>query len=368
MKIFRHWSAKMRQYSHIFVIFALIMGIFGVNTAKAASLTTMSDTLTRIKAATIANHTIQFITPTGVGTGETVTVTFPAGPQFTGLASVLFSDVDFAEGNSSCASFSEKTLAGSASGATWGVSTSATVLTITSGTGTITAGNCLRIKIGTNATNQTTGVNQLTNPAAGTYSIALTAGPSDSGTLSVVVISDDTVAISATVSPTLTFSLSSTTAGFGTLASGTGRWATGGGGANASAGTDPTAANSAHTLTMATNGTTGYTVTYNGATLTSGLNTIPAVTITGDSDGSPGTSQFALCGKGTSGSPTVASGYVCSTTSDYNFVASTTTPFASRTAPASSDVVSVAYLANISGSQQAGNYTTSVVFICTANF
>ncbi|HEV7449162.1 MAG TPA: hypothetical protein VGP13_01335 [Candidatus Paceibacterota bacterium] len=119
---------------------------------------------------------------------------------------------------------------------------------------------------------------------------------------------------------------------------------------------------------MSTNATSGYVVTYNGATLTSGANTIPVATITGDSDGAPGTSQFALCGKATTGTPTVTAGYVCSTSSDYNFVASTTTTLVTKASPVSGDVVSVAYLADISGGQASGSYSTQVRYVDTATF
>jgi hypothetical protein len=132
--------------------------------------------------------------------------------------------------------------------------------------------------------------------------------------------------------------------------------------------TDPTTSNTAHTLTVGTNASTGYTVTYIGALPTSGSNTIAAATISADSDGTPGSNQFAMCGKGTSGSPSVVSSYLCATNASYDFTANATTTFFTASAPASSDVVSVAYLANIASSKAAGTYTTTLTYIATGNF
>lgn len=351
----------------------LSSGLIAPNRANAAQITTFSDTLTRLKASTNANHEIFFVSPTGIASTGNMTLTF-AGFSNATVNAILFSDVDFATGSTAtCTSavYTEQTLV--ASGPTssqWSVATASQIMTITSGgaSATLAANRCVRIRIGTNATNQTTGVNQIQNNTAGTATIVVGGGFGDTGTVAIPIITNDQVTISATVDPTITFSISQTTVSFGSLAAGTGRWATNGGGANAAAATDPTAANAAHTLTIGTNASSGYTVTYNGALLTSGANTIAAATITGDSDGTPGSNQFALCGKGTSGSPTVASGYLCGTNSDYNFVASTTTTLASATAPASSDVVSVAYLANIASSKPAGTYTTTLTYVATGNF
>ncbi len=354
-------------------IVALIAVIFPpASKADAAQVTSLSDVMSRLKASTASNHEIKFVTPTGVAAGQTIILTFSSG--FTNVTNIVFTDIDFATGdtsNCSTATFTEKTLAASASGTTWGADgDSTTTVTITSGTGTVTAGVCVRIRIGTNAVTGATGSNQISNGATGSAdTIAVSGTFTDSGTLNVDIITDDQVVITATVDPTLTFSISDTTVGFGTLSTATGRWATGNlSGANASAGTDPTTSNTAHTLNVATNAQSGYIVSYNGTTLTSGSNTIAVATISSDSDGTPNSAQFALCGKATTGSQTVTSGYVCSTTSSYNFVASTTTTLVTYTGPASGDVTSVAYLANISGSTQAGAYTSTITYIATATF
>jgi hypothetical protein len=360
----------LRKCAAGFSTLALVLGLAGSlpTTLFAASITTFSDTLTRQKASTAANHTIWFVTPTGVSAGQTIILTFSG---FGSTSSIAFGDVDFAQGSSgtcSSASWTEKTLAGSASGTTWGVASTSTTVTITSGTDTITAGRCVRILIGTNATTGTTGTNQISNGSAGTATIAVSGTFGDTGTTAIPIISNDQVTVSATVNPTISFSIDNSSVGFGTLTTANGRWATSGGGAAASAGTDPTASNAGDTLTISTNAPSGYTVSYNGAVLTSGSNTIAAATISSDSDGSPGTAQFAICAKGSSGSPTIATGYDCSTTSNYNFVASTTTTLFSNTAAVSAEAAKVAYLANISATTPAGSYSTTITYIDTGNF
>lgn len=374
MKFFQ--KVKKVHYRNLvgkFVISTLVLSgiLIAPRPVNAAQITSFSDTLSRLKASTAADHTIFLVSPSGIAAGQSMTLTF--GAAFT-TSSIVLADIDFATGNSgtcTSATYTEQTLAASPSGATWGVTFSSSVLTLTSGTGVSTAGNCMRFRIGTNAVTGSTGTHQITNGSSGATTATVVANinsGTDTGTLFIPIITNDQVTISATIDPTISFSINNTSVSFGSLSSSTGRWATTGGGANATAATDPTSANTAHTLTVGTNASSGYTVTYNGALLTSGANTIAAATITGDSDGTINSNQFALCGKGTSGSPTVASGYVCGTNSDYNFVAGTTTTLASATGPASSDVVSVAYLANIASSKPAGTYTTTLTYVATGNF
>lgn len=370
MKINKAFISKL-----LLVMLILAANGFGPKKAFAATITSYSDTLTRLAQNVPANHEIFFVTPTGVASTQTVILTF-TGFTSASVNAILFSDLDFASGSTnvcSSATYTEQTLV--ASGATssqWNAAAATAAITFTSGgtSATVTANKCIRIRIGTNAVSGTTGVNQIANPvsAATAASIAVTGTFTDVGNLSVDIITNDQVTVTATVDPTITFAISQTSVTFGTLSSGTGRWATNGGGANAAAATDPTASNTAHTLIVSTNAASGYVITYNAPLLTSGGNTIAAATITGDSDGAPGTAQFALCGKATAGSPTVVSGYVCGTNSDYNFATSTTTTLASHNAPASSDTVSVAYLANISGSTPAGSYTSIVTYIATGTF
>ncbi len=336
-------------------------------TAQAASLTSMSDTMSRLKASTASNHTIQFVTPTGVGSGQTITLTFSSG--FTGVSSIAFGDVDLASA-ASCSGFSDKTLAASPSGATWGVSSSGQVVTITSGTGTIAATNCVQIEIGTNATFGTTGTNQISNGAIGSNdTVALSVGSgADTGTIAVEVISNDQITVQATVDPTITFTLidatsTDNTIGFGSLLTGSARYATANGTYTAGGSGSDT---SAVTMTIATNASGGYVLSYLGDTLKSGSDSIAAATFTGDADGTPGTAQFAT-GYTASGGSTVATAYDNSS-NNWSFVANTTTTIVSRTTPTSTETIGGHYLANIAGNTPAGAYSTIITYIATGTY
>jgi hypothetical protein len=196
--------SSLRKFLTRFAVISLMVASMGinVNSAQAASVTSLSDVMSRLKASTASNHEIKFVTPTGVASGQTIILTFSAG--FTGVTNIVHGDVDFAEGDSgncSTANFAEKTLAASPSGTTWGADgDSSTTVTITSGTGTVTAGRCVRIKIGTNATSQTTGSNQITNGSTGSNdTVAVSGSFGDTGTLAVDIITDDQVTVTATV-------------------------------------------------------------------------------------------------------------------------------------------------------------------------
>lgn len=360
---------RFRLLTAVVAVFSLLILSYPISPAHAAAVTSLRDTLSRLKASTLANHTIEFVTPTGVeASTDTITLTFQT---FT-MGTFAVANVDLAVGNSgtcSTATFTDKTLAATAAAATWGAAQSGQVITLTAPTdaasGEITAGRCVQIEIGSNATSGGAGSIQITNPAAGSYTVTIGGAFGDSGTLAVRVIADEQVSVTATVDPTLTFTVDDNAIGFGSLSTSTGRWATGDAlGGNASAGSTPTAA---HTMTLATNAQSGYAITYNGATLTSGSNTITVATITTDSDGTPGGEQFGISAS-TDGNATIASGYARAANSSWNFVASTTTTLVSETVATATETISVSYLANIANVTEAGSYTTTVTYIATAVF
>lgn len=321
-------------------------------TVSAAALTALSDQMSSQEASELSNHTITFTTPSGVDAAETITVTFPAG--FT-IGSVDNTDIDVTDDGG------DLTLGPTASGSTWGAVFSGQILTITSDSGTIGAGSVIVIEIGTHATFGATGDQRITNHAtpAVTYAITIAGTFGDTGTITIPVLSDDEVNITAEVGQTLNFAISDTTIGFGTLSSGAARWADG---ATTGSGSET----SAHTLTIGTNATSGYTVQYNGPTLTSGGNTINVATISGDADGTPGSEQFAI-NLTTSGNATIPSAYQNSA-DNYSFVASTNTTLASETIASADETLSLYYIANIATLTEAGSYSTNVTYTAFANF
>jgi hypothetical protein len=328
-----------------------------VSTAYAAALTTLSDTLSSAKINTLANHDISFVTPTGVASGATIIITLPG--SFSIASGLTFTDIDVLDNGTNV------TLAASPAGATWGaVRTSGTVITLTNGTTAVTAGHTIRIKIGTNATNQSTGVNQITNDTStGTKAIAISGTFGDTGTISVQLITDDTVVVSATVAQAITFSLSSNTIAFGTLDSANARFA------NTSSGSASDVV--AHTLAVSTNAPTGYSITVQGATLTSQQNVANTITAVGASPAvsAVGTEQFGIYTTKSGGvNGTIAAPYATASSFGYNGTASTAATFASGTSATATETYSLHYLANIAAVTEAGTYTASLNYVATANF
>lgn len=180
------------------------LGLQAINFAEAANVTTYSDTLSTSEPSVVANHEITFTTPTGLAAGESIVITFPTTPDsFSGIASIVAADIDFDNEGTD-----ETLVDGAASGASWGVSTDATTVTITSGTDVIAANATVTIKIGTNASG---GSNQITNPTADSYEIDIAVGSSDSGSTRVAIVS--AVTVTASVDTVFDFTVSGVTSG-----------------------------------------------------------------------------------------------------------------------------------------------------------
>lgn len=346
--------------------------------AQASSVTSFSDVLSRLKDSVAANHEIKFVTPTGVqDTNDTITFLM-TGFTSASVDAITATDVDFAIGDSNnctTATFTEEPVSGtSGSGATWGFDTNgANLMTLDPGTATVTADRCVRLRVGTNATSTSgsgPGVSQIVNGTAATaHTVTIGGVFGDSGTLSVDIITDDQVTISATVDPTITFTLTTgdNALGFGSLSSTAGRWADAAAdGEPAVAGNTPT---SAHTGSIATNAASGWVISYNGATLTAGSATIDPLTVAEDEDseGDPGTEQFGIA-VSRSGDATIAAGYERDANSDFRFIASTTTTILSESVPTATETLEFSYLANITGATEAGSYSTTITYIATGTF
>jgi hypothetical protein len=164
--------------------------------------------------------------------------------------------------------------------------------------------------------------------------------------------------VSATVQVVVTFSVSNNSLSFGSLiASGT-RYATTSGGSGT--------LTSGNALTASSNSSSGYTLSYQGSTLTNGSNTINPATISGSNTGTNGTNQFALSLLA-SGTATVPTTYD-QTSQNWNFAQNTLSQIASTSGPSGVATLNAYYLANAAASAAAGNYSTVVTYIMTANF
>ena len=150
----------------------------------------------------------------------------------------------------------------------------------------------------------------------------------------------------------------------------------------------PTAAATATSqLAASSNGVTGYVITLSGATLTSGSNTIPA--LTSPTAVAVGNSEFGLnlvanttgastpavgtavtpAANGTTLKGQAAAGY--NTADTFKFVPSGDTIAASNNTgagPSNAQIYTASYLVNVAGGQPAGDYTTTLTYVCTASY
>jgi len=356
---------KVLKISFIFVlILQLTFSIFVFQPPKAhaAALTALSDVMSRQKKSVNSNHTITFTTPTGVTSPGVMLIRFPS--DFS-LLSVDYTDVDITDDGT------DLTLGSIPSGAQWGVLMDTLYFTIISGTGTIAAGSVIVIEIGTHATEGTTGDQQIDNAStAGSYTITvdITLG-TDVGKIGVVILNDDQVGVTATVDPTLSFSISDITVGFGSFVSTNIRYATGDVAGSAS---EPAADNPTK-LVVSTNGDNGATITVQdeGSGSSSGLWSAAPISELIASDTSRNIivvgnkKKYGLYGKN-------ASTLVIHENFDNDATDSALTraaqTFASYTGPMSSASLDLVPVAAVDATTKAGNYTDTITIICTGNF
>lgn len=185
---------------------ALVLAPFAVQDAYAASVTAFSMTLSRNKASTLSDYTIQFTTPTGVASGQIIILDFDNSTSIP--VALDYEDIDLKDDGS------DLTLAAAPSGATWGVvRTDGNTITFTNGTTAVAGGSVLEIQIGTNATFGSTGAEQITNGPTGTTTLTLSGSFGDTGISAVGIADDDQVTVTATVNSALTFDLDVGTTG-----------------------------------------------------------------------------------------------------------------------------------------------------------
>ncbi|MCK5591517.1 MAG: hypothetical protein KAI72_06145, partial [Candidatus Pacebacteria bacterium] len=158
----------------------------------------------------------------------------------------------------------------------------------------------------------------------------------------------------------LSFSISDNTIGFAPLLAGSARFATGDGSLS-------TVDVEAHTLTASTTVNDGYTITVRGATMTAGSNTITTIGDTAATS-TPGSEQFGMRIVASGGSGTAVAPYNDATDFAYNATAVTTDVIASCNTSSTDTVYSMRYMGNIATLTEAGDYSTTLTYIITANF
>lgn len=139
-------------------------------------------------------------------------------------------------------------------------------------------------------------------------------------------------------------------------------------------------------MAASTNAAFGYNITVAGPTMTSGSNTITAMTVAGG--GVRGTRQFGMNLKAnttTTSTPAVgtevapspdgtelrgqaATGY--DTVDNFKFVSGDTVARSDNggAGPTNAQIFTATYMVNVPGNQPAGTYTTTLTYVCTATF
>ena len=121
------------------------------------------------------------------------------------------------------------------------------------------------------------------------------------------------------------------------------------------------------------NAANGYSITVNGTTLSSGVNTIPGLAV--QSASTLGVSQFGMNIRANTtpavgadpsgvGSGTFTANY--GTANSYRYVSGD--GVASASLPTNANTFTSSYVVNIGGAQAAGIYTSTMTYICTASF
>ncbi len=358
---------KFKHFLAFYLILALLLLFTYPQTAKADALTSLSDTMTRLKTSTLSSHDIVFTldASTALDATETITVDFHEDDSdFTvdGAGSAI-ADFGFHDGT-------ERTIVGVDGDCTGHSNVNDVAVDIDDATGVVTFEACGTF---TSSASEATidieygiaagGTNRVTNPSsADTYILDIAGTVGDDGKIAVVALTDDQVVVSTTIDPYVTFTITENTVSL-----------TKSGGGNPDYSNTGFNQGSANTLAASTNADSGYSISYNGATLTSGLNTIDAMA---KAASSTDTEQFGINLKdnatpNTGAEPSGGSGAPASdynTADEYKFVADTTTALASAAAPTVATTFTVTYIVNVSQTTEAGAYSTTLTYICTGNF
>jgi hypothetical protein len=366
-----------------FTILTLVM-LSAPVPAYAATITSAKATLGRIKESTANEYgTIQFATPTGIqnGTSDDIILTFSA--DFT-LAAEVAANFDIELGDSSncaTASYTDETIVLTAADATdWSLDVTGNVITLEPETDQdLVAGRCMRLVWGTAATTGGTGsASTITNGAEDDDdTIVISGGFGDTGTITVDIIDEDQVTVTATVNQSITFDLDTSVAdgeNEGAQSVALGVITT----------TDTRVSGTTDNINMIiaegdTNATGGMTVTVRN---TNGANGLVSTSVPGDNIGSAdgtiadGTENYGLCviTVGLSGFTidTPYAGNTCATNSESNVIEGLTTTGESiltTTAPVSAAHAEISVNGAIAGTTVAhSDYTDTLTFVATATF
>jgi hypothetical protein len=188
------------------LIFVLAFASFFTlyNQTQAGELISVSDTMSRLKASTAANHEFVFTLTAGttVVEDETITITFAAS-WVDGLGGIDCEDIDIVDDAAQEAITEVAVEACTADADEWGAIVAGDVLTLTAPSTPATyidASSVVTVKIGTNAVEEHAGDTQIANPVAANNLVLSVGGTfGDSKTIAVAIVANDQVGIDAIV-------------------------------------------------------------------------------------------------------------------------------------------------------------------------
>ncbi len=341
------------------LIFSLIAWSFKVGKVFADDLSSLSDLMTRIKIATASSHDITFTLggSTALDPSETVAIDFDEdGGGFTvDGASTVVADLDFNDGT-------ERNIVDVDGDCTGHSGANDIVASVNDTTGVLTfeacgsftpssAGATINVEYGTAASG---GTNRVTNPGIPqNYIIDITAA-GDTGKIAVDIELEDQISVTASVDPSITFTVETMTMALGTLSTGS----------VSSAGPNVT--------TIGTNSSNGYGI---------------YVYDVGDGGGNPGlwnaTASYLIASATADLDSTAGYGFQCSKNSGdgacrapYNGsgnnvggLLTTATVFADYSSkPSGTDSFNMYTKAKAAAADEAGNYADTLTIIATAIF
>jgi len=341
-----------------FIIAAFtVMMVFPLQTVYAGALTTPRDYLKRLDPSLVAGEQHQvFFTTLGAVTGgvgvNKVILVFPDADDAkwcytVGTGDLVITGITDPTGDTETATVLPGTLTGAC---TQGSGASSYDTITVSGVNDLTATTKYGVRI---AEATSTKLGTPLASTTGLITVKTNNGTSDvdTGTLAVDIITDDEIAVSATVNPLLTVELDTNTCALATL--------------------DTTNVNKcAIQSTVTTNAGSGYiSMAYFNATLTNAASATIPVTTGGNIVA--GTEEYGVSTEDTDATIVTWSPASCTTgaaTSDATALTTSEQSFAKSAGPVSAEQMTLCHMASITATTDAGVYTSTTTMATTALF
>jgi hypothetical protein len=193
---------KRKYLLNIIIIICVVVLIYLlIHTVRAGLVTDFSNELSSQVISSASNHTMIFTTSSDFGPDETLEIFFESDFD---LSLIDYTDIDFKDDDTD---LNLGASAGTGTGGNIGLDITSQTITFTQNdTDTISAGSIITIAIGLNTDYQSQGDQQIYNPSiADSYKISLSGSFGDMGTISVIILNSDSVALQAEIPPELSF-------------------------------------------------------------------------------------------------------------------------------------------------------------------